>query len=174
VWTDGSDFVGVSDLDFPDLLSKGMSISRCAKTPMALDLRHVPSLTDGSDPVPIFMTSRTPISRCVDIPMTSPRSGLLSSCSRVDVCAPAESSHAHAGAISSELLQPLRPLEGFCPSSPSDGEIDAFLAVLLLKQPLAESFWVFSNPVKILQWILPSNYRTQRVLFLLACAYLHT
>jgi hypothetical protein len=27
---------------------------------------------------------------------------------------------------------------------------------LLLKQPLAESFWVFSNPVKIPQWILPS------------------
>jgi hypothetical protein len=28
---------------------------------------------------------------------------------------------------------------------------------LLLKQPLAESFWVFNNPVKILQWILPSS-----------------
>jgi hypothetical protein len=50
--------------------------------------------------------------------------------------------------------------------------MDALLAILLLKQPLAESFRVFSNPVKIPQWILPSNYRTQRVLF--SCACLHT
>jgi hypothetical protein len=41
--------------------------------------------------------------------------------------------------------------------SPSDGEFDALLAILLLKQPLAESFRVFNNPVKIPQWILPSN-----------------
>jgi hypothetical protein len=38
--------------------------------------------------------------------------------------------------------------------SPSDGEIDALLAILLLKQPIVESFRVFSNPAKILQWIL--------------------
>jgi hypothetical protein len=43
---------------------------------------------------------------------------------------------------------------GFLPS-PTDGEYNAFLAVFLLKQPLAESFWVFNNLVKILQWILP-------------------
>jgi hypothetical protein len=46
-----------------------------------------------------------------------------------------------------------------------ENEMDTLLAILVLK-PLLEYFWVFSNPVKILQWILPSNYRTQRVLFL--------
>jgi hypothetical protein len=35
--------------------------------------------------------------------------------------------------------------------------LDALLAILLLKQPLAESFRVFNNPVKIPQWILPQN-----------------
>jgi hypothetical protein len=49
--------------------------------------------------------------------------------------------------------------------SPSDGEcLDALLAILLLKKSLAESIRVFNNPVKILQWILPSAQRTQRVL----------
>jgi hypothetical protein len=35
--------------------------------------------------------------------------------------------------------------------------LDALLALLLLKQPLAEPIRVFNNPVKIPQWILPSN-----------------
>jgi hypothetical protein len=34
-----------------------------------------------------------------------------------------------------------------------------------LQQPLAECFWVFSNPVRIPQWILPLTFRTHRVLF---------
>jgi hypothetical protein len=38
-----------------------------------------------------------------------------------------------------------------------------------LKQPLVESIRVFNNPVKILQWILPLNSRTQRVLFSSLC-----
>jgi hypothetical protein len=42
--------------------------------------------------------------------------------------------------------------------------MDALLAILLLK-PLLEYFWVFSNPVRIPQWILPLSFRTQRVLF---------
>jgi hypothetical protein len=37
-----------------------------------------------------------------------------------------------------------------------------------LQQPLAECLWVFSNPVRIPQWILPLTFRTQRVLF--SCA----
>jgi hypothetical protein len=37
----------------------------------------------------------------------------------------------------------------------------SFCSSNLLLSPL----WVFSNPVKILQWTLPSNGRTQRVLF---------
>jgi hypothetical protein len=43
--------------------------------------------------------------------------------------------------------------------------MDALLAILLLKQLPAECCRVFNNPVKIPQWILPSKYRTQRVLF---------
>jgi hypothetical protein len=48
--------------------------------------------------------------------------------------------------------------------------LDALLAILLLKQPLAESFRVFNNPVKILQWIL-LQIRTQRVLSLCLSAH---
>jgi hypothetical protein len=44
-----------------------------------------------------------------------------------------------------------------------ENEMDALLAILLLK-PLLEYFWVFSNPVEALQWTLPSQHRTQRVL----------
>jgi hypothetical protein len=55
---------------------------------------------------------------------------------------------------------------------PSDGELRYPPGYPSLKQPLAESIRVFNNPVKILQWILPLNSRTQRVLF--SCACLHT
>jgi hypothetical protein len=40
--------------------------------------------------------------------------------------------------------------------------LDALLAIPLLKQPLADSFRVFSNPVKILQWILPSKSQNSK------------
>jgi hypothetical protein len=68
----------------------------------------------------------------------------------------AKSPHAHAGAIYPELLQTLRPLEGFFPSSFSHRwRIKCLSAYSSLQQPLAESFWVFNNLVNILQWILP-------------------
>jgi hypothetical protein len=58
-------------------------------------------------------------------------------------------------AISSELSNTRTP-KGFCPfsHSPTDGDIDALLALCLLKQPIAESIRVFSDPAKIPQWIL--------------------
>jgi hypothetical protein len=57
------------------------------------------------------------------------------------------------------------PLRDFILLLPQmENEMDALLAILLLK-PLLEYFWVFNNPVKILQWTLPSQHRTQRVLF---------
>jgi hypothetical protein len=43
-----------------------------------------------------------------------------------------------------------------------DGECNGLLALCFLKQPLAEPFRVFNNPVKIPQWILPSTHRTQK------------
>jgi hypothetical protein len=43
----------------------------------------------------------------------------------------------------------------------------------LLKQPLAESFWVFSNPVKILQWILPFKLQNSKSSLLLLCLPAH-
>ena len=43
---------------------------------------------------------------------------------------------------------------------------------LLLRQPLAESLWVFNHPVEIPQWTLPSQHKTQRVPFSLC--RLHT
>jgi hypothetical protein len=50
----------------------------------------------------------------------------------------------------------LRPLRDFILLSPTDGEyLDALLAIFLLKQPLAECFWVFINLAKISQLILP-------------------
>jgi hypothetical protein len=50
--------------------------------------------------------------------------------------------------------------------------MDAFLAILLLKQPLAESFWVFSNPVKSLSGLFLQIQNSKSSL--LFCAYLHT
>jgi hypothetical protein len=73
--------------------------------------------------------------------------------------------------LSFSTLRPLRDFI-FLPS-PTDGEYNALLAILLLKQPLAESFWVFNNPVKIPSVDTSSSSRTQRVLFLF-CACLHT
>jgi hypothetical protein len=58
--------------------------------------------------------------------------------------------------LSFSTLRPLRDFV-FLPFSLRWRNMDALLAILLLKQPLAESFRVFSNPVKIPQWILPSN-----------------
>jgi hypothetical protein len=43
----------------------------------------------------------------------------------------------------------------------------------LLKKPLAESFKVFNNPLKIPKWNLPSNSRTRQSSLLL-CPNLHT
>jgi hypothetical protein len=42
---------------------------------------------------------------------------------------------------------------------------DALPVLRLLKQPLAKPIRVFNNPMKIPPWTLPSEYRTQRVLF---------
>jgi hypothetical protein len=42
----------------------------------------------------------------------------------------------------------------------------------IFSSPLVEPIRVFNNPVKIPQWILPLNSRTQRVLSSYAC--LHT
>jgi hypothetical protein len=50
--------------------------------------------------------------------------------------------------------------------------LDALLAILLLKQPLAESFRVFNNPAKIL--LVDSSSISELKEFLLLCAYLHT
>jgi hypothetical protein len=56
-------YVGVFSWDFPDPLTTGMSISRCAKTPMALDLRHVSLLTDGPNLVGILRLSMSRFTR---------------------------------------------------------------------------------------------------------------
>jgi hypothetical protein len=42
---------------------------------------------------------------------------------------------------------------------------------LCLSNLIAESFWVFSKPVNIPQWILPPASRTQRVLFTSVSVY---
>jgi hypothetical protein len=48
--------------------------------------------------------------------------------------------------------------------------LDALLAILLLKQPIAESFRVFNNPAKILLWTLLQSLNSKSSF----CAYLHT
>jgi hypothetical protein len=55
--------------------------------------------------------------------------------------------------------------------SPSDGEFICPPGTPSLKQPLAEPNRVFNNPVKILQWILPSI--TELKEFPSPCACLH-
>jgi hypothetical protein len=68
----------------------------------------------------------------------------------------------------------LRPLWDFIfLSSPIDGECNALLDILLLQQPLPEPFKVFSNPMKIPQWILPLITERKEFSSLLY-AFLHT
>jgi hypothetical protein len=49
--------------------------------------------------------------------------------------------------------------------------LDALLALCLLKQPIAEFFRVFNNPAKILQWILLLISKLKEFS---PCVYLHT
>jgi hypothetical protein len=54
-----------------------------------------------------------------------------------------------------------------------ENEMDALLAILLLKQPLVECFWVFRNPVKVPS--VDTSFRTQNSKSSLhPCAHLHT
>jgi hypothetical protein len=55
--------------------------------------------------------------------------------------------------------------------SPSNGELRCPPHYPSLKQPLAETSRVFSNPAKIPQWILPPNTELNRVLFLCLSAH---
>jgi hypothetical protein len=89
-------------------------------------------------------------------------------------CASAEYSHVLKSVIHPELSCSFN-LQGKLSSSflsPSDGEFRCPPGYPSPKQPISEPIRVFSNPVKIPQWTLPSEYRTQRVIF--SCACLHT
>jgi hypothetical protein len=85
---------------------------------------------------------------------------------------PLQSLHAKIGAISSELSCSF-DLQGNLSFffSPSDGEFGCYHGYPSLKKPLADSFRVFKNPMKIPQWILLQITELKEFS---SCAHLHT
>jgi hypothetical protein len=85
---------------------------------------------------------------------------------------PLQCLHAQIGAISSELSCSF-DLQGNSSFffSPSDGEFGCYHGYPSLKKPLADSFRVFNNPVKIPQWILLQITELKEFS---SCAHLHT
>jgi hypothetical protein len=119
-------------------------------------------LRTGS-PTPALVTLYSNRSRTISNPQRiPPTSALLAESSRTRVLS-LLSLRKHS--------DPLGDFSFFLPQM--ENKMDAFLAILRLKRPLAESLWVFSNPVKVPSVDL-SSLPELKEFSSPSCAYLHT